>query len=212
MLELLYPPVCGICNKITNEYICQNCKKQIEKYSINKIINHKNNKQVYYDYQIQILKYEDIVREKILDYKFKEKTYMYKTLEKIILNNKKIYGFLKKYDIIIPVPMYKTKKWERGYNQTELIAKELAKDLNITYNSQILKKTKNTKKQSTLTKTERKQNIKNAFNITNINDLENKKVLLFDDIITTGSTLNECSKMLKKAGAQEVAILTIAVD
>lgn len=212
MLELIYPPVCGICNEINKEYICENCKSKLNKYSINKIIDCRKNKQVYYDYQIKILRYEDIVRKKIIDYKFNEKNYLYKTLEKIILNDKKIFGFLKRYDIIVSVPMYKKRKLERGYNQTELIAKELAKDLNLTVSNKTLKKSKDTKKQSTLTKTERIQNIKNAFVITEASNVENKKVILFDDIITTGSTLNECSRILKKAGAKEVAILTIAVD
>lgn len=108
--------------------------------------------------------------------------------------------------------MYITKRWARGYNQTELIAKGLSKKLNIKLKSNVLKKIRNTKKQSSLTKTERKQNIKDAFIVINENDIADKKIILFDDIITTGSTLNECSKILRKANVKEVAILTIAVD
>ena len=108
--------------------------------------------------------------------------------------------------------MYKKKKLTRGYNQTEIIAKELSKDLKIELNYKDLKKIKDTKTQSTLTKKERKENIKNAFMIKNTDRVENKKIILFDDIYTTGSTLNECSKILKEAKAKEIAILTIAVD
>lgn len=212
MLELIYPPVCGICNKISTKYICEECERNMKKYFINKIIDCRNNKNVYYDYQIKILKYENVVRKKVIDYKFREKTYMHKTLEKIIINNKKIYGFLKKYDIMIPIPMYKTKKWARGYNQVELVARELSKELQIELNCKILKKIKNTKRQSSLTKEERNQNIKNAFIVTKMSNIENRKIILCDDIITTGSTLNECSKVLKKANAREIAVLTIAVD
>lgn len=212
MLDLIYPPVCGICNKINPKYICENCEEKIEKYYINQIIDYRKNKKMYYDYQIKILKYENIIRDKIIDYKFKEKTYLHKTFEKMIINNQKIYSFLKKYDIMIPVPMYITKRWARGYNQTELIAKGLSKKLNIKLKSNVLKKIRNTKKQSSLTKTERKQNIKDAFIVINENDIADKKIILFDDIITTGSTLNECSKILRKANVKEVAILTIAVD
>ncbi len=212
MLDLIYPPVCGICNKINPKYICENCEEKIEKYYINQIIDYRKNKKMYYDYQIKILKYENIIRDKIIDYKFKEKTYLHKTFEKMIINNQKIYSFLKKYDIMIPVPIYITKRWARGYNQTELIAKGLSKKLNIKLKSNVLKKIRNTKKQSSLTKTERKQNIKDAFIVINENDIADKKIILFDDIITTGSTLNECSKILRKANVKEVAILTIAVD
>ena len=212
MLDLIYPPVCGICNKINPKYICENCEEKIEKYYINQIIDYRKNKKMYYDYQIKILKYENIIRDKIIDYKFKEKTYLHKTFEKMIINNQKIYSFLKKYDIMIPVPIYITKRWARGYNQTELIAKGLSKKLNIKLKSNVLKKIRNTKKQSSLTKTERKQNIKDAFIVINENDIADKKIILFDDIITKGSTLNECSKILRKANVKEVAILTIAVD
>lgn len=212
MLDLIYPPVCGICEKINKKYLCKSCKIQLKNYTINKIICCKNNRKSYYDYQIKILKYEGIVRNKIIEYKFKEKAYLYKTLEKIILNDEKIYSFIEKYDIIIPIPLHRKRKGERGYNQTELIAKELAKDLNLSLESKILKKIRDTKKQSTLTKKERIKNVENAFVLTNTAKLKNKKILLFDDIYTTGSTLNECSKLLRKAEVKEISILTIAID
>jgi ComF family protein len=212
MLELIYPSVCGICEKIDKEYLCEECKEKLKKYCINEIEDCKENKRVYYDYKIKILRYENIVREKIIEYKFNEKTYLYNTMEKIILNDEKICSFLKKYDIIIPVPMYKKRKQSRGYNQTELISKKLAKDLKIESSNKVLRKVIDTKKQSTLTKKERIKNVENAFNVVNSKSIENKNVILLDDIFTTGSTLNECSRMLKLAGTKEIAILTIAVD
>lgn len=212
MLELIYPSVCGICEKIDKEYLCEECKEKLKKYCINEIEDCKENKRVYYDYKIKILRYENIVREKIIEYKFNEKTYLYNTMEKIILNDEKICSFLKKYDIIIPVPMYKKRKQSRGYNQTELISKKLAKDLKIESSNKVLRKVIDTKKQSTLTKKERIKNVENAFNVVNSESIENKNVILLDDIFTTGSTLNECSRMLKLAGTKEIAILTIAVD
>ena len=212
MLELIYPSVCGICEKIDKEYLCEECKEKLKKYCINEIEDCKENKRVYYDHKIKILRYENIVREKIIEYKFNEKTYLYNTMEKIILNDEKICSFLKKYDIIIPVPMYKKRKQSRGYNQTELISKKLAKDLKIESSNKVLRKVIDTKKQSTLTKKERIKNVENAFNVVNSKSIENKNVILLDDIFTTGSTLNECSRMLKLAGTKEIAILTIAVD
>ena len=212
MLELIYPSVCGICEKIDKEYLCEECKEKLKKYCINEIEDCKENTRVYYDYKIKILRSENIVREKIIEYKFNEKTYLYNTMEKIILNDEKICSFLKKYDIIIPVPMYKKRKQSRGYNQTELISKKLAKDLKIESSNKVLRKVIDTKKQSTLTKKERIKNVENAFNVVNSKSIENKNVILLDDIFTTGSTLNECSRMLKLAGTKEIAILTIAVD
>ena len=209
ILDLIYPPVCGICNKINKKHLCKKCEIQIRKYEIYKI---SKEKQKYFDYQIKILRYENIIREKIIDYKFNEKSYMYKTFAKIVLNNEKIYRFLKKYDIMLCVPMHRKKKRQRGYNQAELIAKEIAKKLDIKMQYGNLIKIKDTKKQSSLNKSERKENIKGAFEIKNAELVNNKKIILFDDIYTTGNTVNECSKILKKAGAKEIVILTLAVD
>ena len=209
LLDIIYPPVCGICDKINKKSLCKKCEIKIKPYQINEIKKIKNKS---FDYQIKILKYENIIRDKIIDYKFNEKAYLYKTFAKIILKNKKIYGFLKKYDIIMCVPMHIKKKMLRGYNQSELIAKELAKKLQIEKQFNNLVKIKDTKKQSTLTKEQRKTNLKNAFQMKNSEKVKNKKVILFDDIYTTGSTVEECSKVLKRVGVSSIAVVTLAID
>ncbi len=209
LLDIIYPPVCGICDKINKKSLCKKCEIKIKPYQINEIEKIKNKS---FDYQIKILKYENIIRDKIINYKFNEKAYLYKTFAKIILKNKKIYGFLKKYDIIMCVPMHIKKKMLRGYNQSELIAKELAKKLQIEKQFNNLVKIKDTKKQSTLTKEQRKINLKNAFQIKNSEKVKNKKVILFDDIYTTGSTVEECSKVLKRVGVSSIAVVTLAID
>ena len=117
--------------------------------------------------------------------------------------------FKKKYDIIIPVPMYKTKKDTRGYNQAEVLAKELG---GVPMKNDVLIKIIDTKKQSTLNKEERSQNLIGAYKIQNSEIIQNKNIILIDDIFTTGSTVNECSKILKQAGAYEICVLTIAKD
>ena len=209
ILDLIYPPVCGICGEINKKHLCTKCANKIKKYEIGRIdkVNSK-----YFNYQIKVLKYENEIRDKIIDYKFNEKSYLYKTFGKIILNNEKVYGFLKNYDIIMCVPIHIRRKMERGYNQSELIAKEIANNTGIEFQKNNLIKIRNTKKQSTLTKSQRLENVKNAFAVKEANKIENKKVVLFDDIYTTGSTVNECSRVLKQAGAKEIAILTLADD
>ncbi len=212
LLDLIYPPVCGICDKINKKNLCKKCELKIKKYEINKIEDCRKDKLKYFDYHIKIFRYENIIRDKIIDYKFNEKAYLYKTFEKMILKTKKTYSFLKKYDIILYVPMFKKHKLIRGYNQSELIARKISDTLGITLEKNNLAKVINTKKQSTLTKSEREKNVKNAFKLKNPEKIKDKKIILFDDIYTTGSTVNECSKVLKKAGAAEIVILTIAVD
>ena len=119
---------------------------------------------------------------------------------------------MKFYDIIIPVPMHKIKKLERGYNQTEILSEDLAKNLNVLYNKNILVKVVNNKRQSSLSEKERHKNIKNVFKIKNSDKIKNKKIILVDDICTTSATLEECSKVLKVAGAKEILALVIAKD
>lgn len=212
ILNLIYPPVCGICGKICEESLCIKCSIKIKEYQINyhKIIKNKNS---YFNEVYSVLKYKDLIRNSIIKYKFCNNAYIYKTFSKIILNNKKICGFLKNYDIIIPVPMNNKKRRKRGYNQTELIAREIAKNIKaISLEKDILIKENETIPQSKLTKKERKKNVVGVFKIKNNNKVLNKKVLLFDDIYTTGSTVTECSKILKEAGANKIGILTLAKD
>lgn len=210
LINLIYPKVCGICGEISKEDICNKCKVKINKLKRNK-------KHIYltknFCTHMYIFDYRDILKEKILQYKFKEATYLYKTFIKIILNDKKICGFLKSCDIMIPVPISKKRKQKRGYNQSEMIAKYIAKNIeNLTYRNDILYKVKDTLPQSSLNKEKRSQNISNAYCIKNIEQVNNKKILLFDDIFTTGNTVNECAKMLKQAGAKEINVLTLAKD
>ena len=209
LLKLIYPDVCAFCNKIQKESLCKKCEEKIKKYKKDIVIRSKNN---YFEELISIFKYEGLIREKIIQYKFQDKSYIYNTFAKIILKNEKVCGLLKKYDIIIPVPIHRKRKLQRGYNQTQLIAKEIAKNIDIKLCDDVLVKSKNTIAQSKLNKNKRKQNIKNAFKVLNLEKIQGKNILLFDDIFTTCSTVNECSKILKKAGAKTVGVLTIAKD
>ena len=113
--------------------------------------------------------------------------------------------------MIIPVPMDKMKKIKRGYNQTEIIVNILQKKLNniLIYNNLIKKQTKT---QSTLNIKERELNVKDAFEIKNLSILKDKKIILFDDICTTGATVNEISRILKLAGVNKISVLVIAKD
>ena len=210
IIHLIYPKVCGICEEISKEDICNKCKVKIKQWQRNKKHIYLTK---YFTTHMYVFDYRDIIRQKILQYKFSEKAYIFRSFVKIILNDKKICGFLKNYDIIIPVPISKKRKRLRGYNQSELIAKMIAKQAKtIECRCDILYKQKDTLPQSSLDKEKRQQNIKNAYYIKNEKTVQNKKILLLDDIYTTGSTANECSKMLKQAGAKEIGVLTLAKD
>ena len=112
------------------------------------------------------------------------------------------------------VPLSWKRKLQRGYNQSLLIAKIISNILQVKIESKILYKTKNIVPQSTLNKKERKENIKGAFKVKNIEKIRNKKILIIDDIYTTGSTLNECSRNLMRNGIikENIGVLTLAKD
>ena len=112
--------------------------------------------------------------------------------------------------VLLPVPLEKRKlKW-RGFNQSEEIGKEISKFLNIPLINDILFKIKETLPQVELSEKEREENIKGVFIIRNRKKISGKKILLVDDVYTTGSTMKECAQLLKKAGAKEVIGIVIA--
>ena len=121
---------------------------------------------------------------------------------------------LKKYDIIISVPISRQRRKERGYNQSELIALELSKILGVQIKKDIIYKIKNTVPQSSLNKVQREENAKGVYKVKNTEKLYNKKILIFDDIYTTGNTVNECAKTLVQKGIKKenIGVLTIAKD
>ena len=213
ILNLIYPQTCGICGKINKKSVCNKCKLQVKKLEEMQIINegeeieNKNFNELIY-----LFKYEGLIRKLILDYKFNEKSYLYLTFVNFLTKNEKIFENIKKYDKIIPVPISKKRLNERGYNQSLLIAKEIAKISNLELVNNCLFKTKNIIEQSKLNREEREQNIQGVYELKNEQLLENKKLLIFDDIYTTGSTVNECSKMLKKANPKKIGVLVIAKD
>jgi len=208
-INLIYPNVCGICEKICKDDLCKKCEIKLNNIMKLKIDIYKNKN---FRKHLYLFKYEGIIKEKLIKFKFNEKPYIYKSFVKILIKNKKVCRFLKSYDIIIPVPIHYNRKVIRGYNQSDLISKEIAKSLNIKYEDKVIFKKINNKPQSTKNKEERKVNVIGAYYCKNGHRIYGKKVLILDDIYTTGSTVNECSKVLKLAGAKSVDVITIAKD
>ncbi|MBI5665641.1 MAG: ComF family protein [Nitrospirae bacterium] len=113
-------------------------------------------------------------------------------------------------DAVLPVPIYKKRLRQREFNQSALLAKHLAKGTGSTLVLDSLVKMKDTKPQVGLSSNERRENMRNAFGIQNREAIEGKDILLIDDVSTTGATIRECSKVLKKAGAGSIHALTLA--
>lgn len=182
--------------------------KNDEEFNIEKFKKIENE----FDEHIYIFKYEGTIRRVILQYKFQEKSYLYKTIVNFLLKNEKLFEIIKSYDTIVPVPISKKRKKERGYNQSYLLARDIANKTGIKLENNVLFKTKNIIEQSKLNKEDRLINIQGVYELRNSQKIQNKKVLLLDDIYTTGSTANECCRMLKNANPFKIGIFTIAKD
>ena len=214
-LNFIYPPRCGICGKISENFLCVKCNKVLEGQAVFGIDKTKANLKSFENH-LYIFKYEGIIRNMIINYKFNEKSYLYKTFVNFLLKNKKFFKILKSYDKIVPVPISKKRMKQRGYNQSKLIANELSKKLGIDLDLNSLLKVKDIIEQSKLDGRNREENIKNAYSLSTYaiskNTLENKKIILIDDVFTTGSTVEECAKTLKNANPKKIDVLTIAKD
>ncbi len=211
LLDLFFPQVCSVCGKLNNKGLCIKCKNKIEKLAIFQITK-ENLKEGYFQELIAIFPYEGIIRQLLLTYKFHEKSYMYVCFVNFILKNKKIFEKLQSYDTIVPVPISKKRMKERGYNQSLLIARKISRELNISLQANCLVKTRNIIEQSKLNKEQRKENIQNVYELKNGEILNNKRILLIDDIYTTGSTANECAKILQHAKPKKIDVLVVAKD
>ena len=214
ILDLIYPQVCGICGKTNTKLLCNKCKLKIQKEFKYQKDNYKEDINKNFIEHHYFFKYENLIRSQIIAIKFQEKPYIYKTITYFLKNMQKSFENLKNYDIIIIVPISKQRNQERGYNQTYLFAKEISKIIKVPIAKNILYKTKNTVPQSTLNKQQREKNAKGAYKIKNITRLHNKKILIIDDIYTTGNTVNECANMLIQKGIKKanIGVLTIAKD
>lgn len=197
LLDIIYPPEekCIVCNEDGFIGICPYCKSKIKRSSLNDKSN------ISYGF------YGGVLKKIILEFKYERNFIAGDLLSELLMeliNEKQIEA-----DTICYVPMTKKSVKNRGFNQCKIIAKNISYYTDIPVSSCIIKN-KNTKEQKTLSKEERLSNIKGAFVINNNNDIKDKNVILIDDVTTTGSTVDECKKILKKCGANKIIVLTIA--
>ncbi len=204
ILEMIFPTCCGLCGKIYSGSICPKCYYNLK----NELKFSKENNEDFNIYYIGF--YEKTIRKLLLKFKFKECAYLVNTFIDILSKNQKMIKTIKRYDYIIPVPMYTTNKKIRGYNQTELLAKKINDRFNIKCRNDILLKAKQNKRQSQLTEKERIENVKNVYQLKKQEEIKNKNILLLDDIYTTGNTIKACRKELQKAEPKKIDILVMA--
>ena len=196
-ITYLTEPLCLKCGKrIENgqEEYCADCAK------------HKH----YYDRCVAVYEYSDVIKNAIYRFKYYNKREYAKTFATEIQERCKDMIALWQPDVIIPVPISDKKFRKRGYNQAELIAGELSELTGIMLDSKALLRIRDTKPMKELSNEERMKNLKNAF-ISSKNVVKYRKVLIVDDIYTTGATFDECSRTLKENGVLEVYGISLCI-
>jgi len=204
LLDLFFPKKCLGCGK-SDTYLCANCFRKICLEC---------QPEVYLGWIISATNYADpLIRKLIKSFKYQYVQELAEPLSqlpiKLLEQNFKFLISNSRF-LIIPVPLHERKLRYRGFNQAELLAKEIANHFNLPMETNILKRIVPTDPQANIKNTEkRKNNIKNVFSVIP-GTVEGKSILLVDDVCTTGATLIEAAKVLKSNNAKEIWAITVA--
>jgi len=220
VVNLFFPKVCYTCyNTLLDfeSYVCTKCRHDLPVTNFH-FDNSDVVEKVFYgrvkvEHATSLLRFEKkgIVQQLIHNLKYKGYEDIGVFLGEWLGNDLKNIEAYKDIDIIIPVPLHKNKLKKRGYNQVDKFAKEIAKALSVEYNDKTLIKITNTKSQVTKKRFARWQITNELFAIEHTDQIENKHILLVDDIITTGATLESCINVLKTAKNVKISIATMAI-
>lgn len=215
---------CLSCNA-PGQKICQECQNQIHFLDSNfcKICGlptaHKFSNQIcascsearpHYSFHRSLLCYDELSKKMIHNLKYKSEFWILNFISTECLHSFNTQEY-KTIDLILPIPLHKTRLIERGFNQSLLLSKIFAEILSKPIGKHLFIRKKATPTQTSLSQLQRQKNLSNAFHVPShsLSFIKNKNILLIDDVHTTGSTLNEAAKTLKHSGAQSVCALTI---
>ncbi|MCI8806249.1 MAG: ComF family protein [Clostridiales bacterium] len=208
ILKIIYPDKCIVCHKIISKSfdfgICEECIKDFCVFS-----EESCKKNFINDNGFSMFLYNDPIKKVIHKFKYKDCGYYAKVMG-IKMGEFLLKRNLFSCDLIIPVPIHWRREQKRGFNQAEIMAKEISKTLGIPMYSDFLIRIKNTKPQFGLNKEGRIKNVEGAFEVIKPKKFLGKDVLIIDDIYTTGSTINECLKVIKNCGARNLYYFTLA--
>lgn len=208
ILDMLFPPRCTFCKRILKSGETDYCSQCHATLPVCEGADAVQDGQ-YYSKCVSPLYYQDSVRESILRYKFGAKK-GYVTCYCKLLAAKILEHFEGKYDLITWVPISEKRLKTRGYDQAMILALATALELDDVA-AETLEKTRDNPAQSSLGESdERRANVTGVYNVTDSELIEGKRILLIDDIVTTGATLSECARTLLLQGAEEVLCATIA--
>lgn len=229
--ELIYPsvPNCPLCGRQSPDpegtLICQRCLASIHlihpplclrcgrpvRLNAGTPCSECAGKPLFYRTARAVGLYRDYLRQVILSLKYFGRAELAEPLGGLLAARVEDEPKLRGIEALIPVPLHLQRLARRGFNQAELLARSTAKSIRRPILADVLVRTKATKVQNQLTLEERQANVDDAFSVASPGLIRGRRVLLVDDIMTTGFTVSECAKVLLAAGAAEVHVLTLAV-
>jgi competence protein ComFC len=195
----IQPPCCESCGlpfqgKIQEPFLCPNCSDM----------------KLYFDRAIAIVRFQGVVRRAIHGFKYSHQSYWLKVLHTWFIQGADDLLQPETFDLIIPVPLHTLRERERGFNQSWQLIQPLAEKWALASDRNGLVRVRETVTQTNLDRQERLQNLKGAFQVSNPENIQGKRILLVDDVLTTGATANECARALSQAGATSVLVFTLA--
>lgn len=197
--------------KFIEGLICQICGLPLPDGGAHCFNCRKENRRWWIEYIRGATEYKEPIKTLIHEFKYNDKLFYKNFLSQLLIEQFYI-NFNEKIDFVCCVPISLYKKFSRGYNQTELLAVEFAKKVNIEFMPNLLKRVKHTVSQFKLSREERLKNVKDIFAVVMPEKVKGKNVLIIDDVCTTGETLNQCGKVLKSAKAKKVFGYVVARD
>src|SRR6266545_3028567 len=226
--SLLYPPACTICSGMVapGEYLCEECGAKAIRIAppfcakcsepfegaITSTFTCANcaHRTIHFDAAVAAYRGRGIVRDVIHEFKYNRQIHLRHVVARWLraaLDDERLRDY--EFDVVVPVPLHPARQRERGFNQASLLAQLLSAHTSIPCKP-VLKRIRYTTTQTALDRSERMENLHNAFRLRKNADVRGLRVLLIDDVLTTGSTLSECARVLKRVGARSVHAATAA--
>ena len=232
LVSLFFPATCVLCQEIvetvSSSVICQACWQKVRRFdgvvcvrcgygfpsknieSTRPLCGVCRRGLFLFDFARAYSPFEDPFKEIIHQFKYRSHRSLARPLSKLLFSVCESHLEDCSSDLIVPVPLHKSRERARGFNQAFELSKPLGRMAHIPVSANLLLRVRPTKVQAGLSRRERRLNLTGAFELSRWKDVEGKTVLLVDDVFTTGATLNECAKILKSNGARRVNVLTLA--
>ncbi|ABR46948.1 phosphoribosyltransferase [Alkaliphilus metalliredigens QYMF] len=190
------------------EHCCHQCGKILSMTEAVGLCQACESKPPSFERAIAVFQYQGHIKRLIFRFKYEHEPYLSRIMGQMLADSYEKEAL--EVGLIIPVPLHYKRQKQRGFNQAELLAKYMSQQVKQPYDPDVLIRSQETIIMHHLTRQQREENVKQAFMVKNPGLIVNQKLLLIDDIVTTGATLKACSRVLLEAGAQSVTALTLA--